>query len=143
MAMRDGAMHTLGVGTTRDMRSVISGIFLPTWMDREYTLPEKINIWRGKWSASSKQLWNQVLKTDITVAVPKLDIPVYILLGKYDYTTSYALAKAYFQQLEAPLKGFYTYENSAHSPIFEEPERTRTILTKDVLTGATKLSDIE
>jgi hypothetical protein len=79
MALRDEAMHTLGVGTTRDMRSVISGIFLPTWMDRKYTLPEKISIWRGKWSASSKQLWSQVLKTDIMVAVPKLDIPVYFL----------------------------------------------------------------
>jgi pimeloyl-ACP methyl ester carboxylesterase len=141
MALRDEAMHTLGVGTTRDMRSVISGIFLPTWMDREYTLLEKTNIWRGKWSVSSKQLWNQVLETDITVKVPKLDIPVYILMGKYDYTTSYALVKAYFQQLEAPLKGFYTFENSAHSPIFEEPERTRDILSKDVLMGAMSLSD--
>jgi pimeloyl-ACP methyl ester carboxylesterase len=143
MALRDEAMHTLGVGTTRDMRSVISGIFLPTWMDPEYTLLEKINIWRGKWSVSSKQLWNQVLKTDITVKVPKLDVPVYFLQGRYDYTTSYALAKAYLQQLEAPLKGFYTFENSAHSPQFEEPERTRMILTKDVLTGATNFSDIE
>lgn len=143
MAVRDEAMHTLGVGTTRDMRSVISGIFLPAWMDREYTLREKINIWRGKWSAHSSQLWNQVLKTDLTVEVPKLDVPVYLLHGRHDYTTSYALAKAYLQQLEAPLKGFYTYEDSAHSPIFEEPERTRSILIEDVLTGGTNLSDIE
>jgi pimeloyl-ACP methyl ester carboxylesterase len=141
MALRDEAMHALGVGTTRDMRSVISGMFLATWMDREYTLPEKINIWRGKWSAPSKHMWNQVLRTDITVAVPKLESPVYMLAGKYDYTTSYALAKAYFAQLEAPLKGFYTFENSAHSPQLEEPERTRMILTKDVLAGTNGLSD--
>jgi pimeloyl-ACP methyl ester carboxylesterase len=141
MALRDEAMHTLGVGTTRDMRSVISGIFVPTWLDPEYTVLEKINIWRGKWSASSKELWNQVLKTDLTVKVTKLDIPVYFLHGKYDYTTSYMLAKTYLQQLQAPVKGFYTFENSAHSPQFEEPERTREILTKDVLTGATQLSD--
>ncbi|MGB8816698.1 MAG: alpha/beta hydrolase [Rhizobiaceae bacterium] len=141
MALRDEAMHTLGIGTTRDMRSVISGIFVPTWMDREYTLREKFNIWRGKWSAPTRQLWNQVLKTDITVQVPKLDLPVYFLLGKYDYTTSHDLAKAYFQNLEAPLKAFYTYENSAHSPIFEEPEKTRMILAKDVLTKSANLSD--
>jgi pimeloyl-ACP methyl ester carboxylesterase len=143
MALRDEAMHTLGVGTTRDMRSVISGIFVPTWMDPEYTVMEKINIWRGKWSVSSKELWNQVLKTDITVAVPKLEIPVYFLQGRYDYTTSYALAKVYLQQLQAPLKGFYTFEDSAHSPIFEEAERTRNILNKDVLAGVTGLSDGE
>jgi pimeloyl-ACP methyl ester carboxylesterase len=143
MALRDEAMHTLGVGTTRDMRSVISGIFVPTWIDHEYTLLEKINIWRGKWSAHSGQLWNQVLKTDITLKVPKLDVPVYFFQGRHDYTTSYALAKTYLQQLQAPLKGFYTYENSAHSPQFEEPERTRAILMKDVLTGSTNLRDIE
>jgi pimeloyl-ACP methyl ester carboxylesterase len=143
MALRDEAMHTLGVGTTRDMRSVISGIFLPTWMDTEYTLREKINIWRGKWSVSSKQLWNEVLKTDITSKVPKLDIPVYMLMGRYDYTTSYALAKTYLQQLKSPLKGFYTYQNSAHSPMFEEPARTRDILMKDVLKGVVGLRDTE
>jgi pimeloyl-ACP methyl ester carboxylesterase len=143
MALRDEAMHGLGVGTTRDMRSVISGIFVPTWMDREYTLLEKFNIWRGKWSVSAKQLWNEVLQTDITVKVPQLEIPVYFLVGRHDYTTSYVLAKAYLQQLDAPLKGFYTFENSAHSPQFEEPERTREILMKDVLTRTTNLADAE
>ncbi len=143
LAIRDAAMHSLGVGTTRDMRSVISGMFIPTWLDREYTLGEKVNIWRGKWSAHSDRLWNEVLVTDVTIEVPKLDIPVYFLLGRHDYTTSYTLAKTYLQQLRAPLKGFYTFEDSAHSPMFEEPERTRTILTKDVLKGTANLCDIE
>jgi pimeloyl-ACP methyl ester carboxylesterase len=143
MALRDEAMHTLGVGTTRDMRSVISGMFVPTWKNPEYTLLEKLNIWRGKWSASSKKLWNEVLKTDITTTVSKFEIPVYFFQGRYDYTTSYALAKAYLRQLQAPLKGFYTFEESAHSPLFEEPERTRAILIKDVLTGGTNLADAQ
>jgi pimeloyl-ACP methyl ester carboxylesterase len=143
MALRDSAMHTLGVGTTRDMRSVISGMFLPTWLDREYTVGEKINIWRGKWSANSVKLWNQVLLTDVRVKVPKLEVPAYFLHGRHDYTTSYVLAKGYVQQLQAPLKGFYTYEHSAHSPIFEEAEKTLTILRKDVLTGSNGLRDIE
>lgn len=141
MAVRDAAMHALGVGTTRQMRSVISGVFVPVWMDREYTLREKINFWRGNGSRHSSQLWNQVLMADVTVRVSKLDVPVYFLHGRYDYTVSYVLAKAYLVQLEAPLKGFYTFEDSAHSPQFEEPERTRTILTKDVLMGTTTLGD--
>jgi pimeloyl-ACP methyl ester carboxylesterase len=141
MAIRDEAMHTLGVGTMREMSSVITGVFWPVWQNREYTLSEKINIWRGKWSASASRLRNQMLTTDITVEVPRLEVPVYFLHGKYDYTASYVLAKAYLQQLQAPLKGFYTYENSAHSPIFEDPERTRFILTKDVLGAAVSLSD--
>jgi len=141
MALRDEAMHTLGVGTTHDMKSVVTGVFVPVWQDPEYTLREKINIWRGKWSPYSKTLWNQMLATDITAVVPELPVPTYFLHGVYDYTVAYALTKAYFAQLKAPLKGFYTFERSAHSPIFEEAEKTRRILREDVLTGVTNLAD--
>ena len=41
-------MHSLGIGTTRDMNSVITGIFLPSWQSRDYTFMEKVNMWRGK-----------------------------------------------------------------------------------------------
>ncbi len=40
----DKAMHQLGIGSTRDMRSVITGIFFPSWQLRGYTLPEKVNL---------------------------------------------------------------------------------------------------
>lgn len=64
MRLRDEAMHAMGVGTTRDMKSVITGIFLPVWQCRAYTLREKIAIWRGKaWSRSL--LWDVVLRTDV------------------------------------------------------------------------------
>ncbi len=143
MKLRDAAMHRLGIGTMRHMRSVISGVFLAVWLDPEYTLTEKLNIWRGRWSVHALKLWDEVLRTDVTVNFPKLDIPVYFLHGRYDYTVSRELAKAYLQQLQAPLKGFYTYDDSAHSPIFEDPKRTRMILMNDVLAGAVKLADAE
>ncbi len=61
--------------------------------------------------------------------------------GRYDYTCSYTLAKSYFEKLKAPLKGFYTFEQSAHSPAFEEPEKMQKILVNDVLVGANNLAD--
>ena len=121
-ALRDDAMHNLGIGTTHTMTSVVSGIFLPVMLSRAYTLGEKINVWRGKWSARSTNMWNDILATDLTVKVPNLDIPVYFTSGIFDYTVSYALAKTYFDKLQAPMKGFYTFDHSAHSPLFEEPE---------------------
>jgi hypothetical protein len=45
--------------------------------------------------------------------------------GVYDYTVNYQLAKDYVERLKAPLKGFYTFQRSAHSPIFEEPQKAR------------------
>lgn len=137
-SLRDEAMHKLGIGTMHNMKSVISGIFLPSWKCPEYTLREKLNIWRGKCSAYSTNMWNQMIATDLTAKVPKLDIPVYFFHGIYDYTCSFTLAKGYFEKLQAPLKRFYIFEQSAHSPLFEEPEKMQHILQKDVLAGVNK-----
>lgn len=133
LAVRDEAMHSLGIGTTRDMHSVIKGIFLPSLTFREYTLREKINLWRGKSHSGVSSLWNTMLHTDLTQEVPELSLPVYFFHGIYDYTVSYTEAKSYFEKLRAPRKKFYTFEQSAHSPLFEEPEKARKILREEVL----------
>jgi hypothetical protein len=54
---------------------------------------------------------------------------------------SYPLAKSYFDRLDAPVKSFRTFKRSAHTPFFEEPEKTREILRADVLTGSKGLAD--
>ena len=141
LALRDEAMHSLGIGTTHDMHSVITGIFLPSLISREYTLLEKVNMWRGKSQSGVSPMWEEIIATDLTNTVPELDIPVYFFEGIYDYTCSYSEAKSYFGKLKAPLKGFYTFEQSAHSPIFEEPEKMGKILRENVLVGANSLSD--
>lgn len=142
-ALRDPYMHGADIGTTRDMNSVVTGIFLPSWRFREYTLAEKINLWRGKFFSRSRSfsLWDKMQITDLTQQVTGLEIPVYFLHGAYDYTCAYPLAREYFEKLEAPLKGFYTFEGSAHSPMFEEPEKVQQILLEDVLAGANNLAD--
>jgi pimeloyl-ACP methyl ester carboxylesterase len=143
VAIRDEYMHGAGIGTTHDMNSVVTGIFFPSLQFREYTLGEKINLWRGKISSRSSKfsLWDKMQATDLTKQVTQLDIPVYFFEGLYDYTCAYPLTKAYFEKLNAPVKGFYTFENSAHSPMFEEPEKMLKILQKDVLAGTNNLAD--
>jgi len=108
--LRDEAMHKLGIGTTHKMRSVVRGVFLPSLRNPEYALREKIAIWRGKWSRHSGSMWDHIMATDLTAEVAKLDIPVYFFHGLHDYTVSYTLAKDYLEKLQAPLKGFYTFE---------------------------------
>lgn len=141
LVLRDHAMHSLGFGTTHDMKSVISGILLPSLMSPDYTLTEKVNMWLGKSRSGISILWSDILLTDLTKQVPELKIPVYFCEGKYDYTVSSILAKNYFEKLKAPLKGCYTFEKSAHNPLFEEPERMQQILREDVLSGMNNLSD--
>jgi pimeloyl-ACP methyl ester carboxylesterase len=142
LSVRDVAMHSLGVGTTHDMKSIVSGLLLRSLLCREYTLSEKVAMWRGKIFSGSR-LWNTQLATDLTKKVTRLEVPVYFLHGLHDYTVSYPEAKSHYEQLDAPLKGFYTFDESAHSPLVEEPEKTCRIMQEDVLTGAKGLADPE
>jgi pimeloyl-ACP methyl ester carboxylesterase len=141
LAIRDKAMHSLGVGTTHDMKSVITGIFFPSLACGDYTFRERINLWRGKKSSGVSSLWAEMLSTDLSETTLEFNIPIYFFEGIYDYTCSYILAKEYYEKIKAPIKGFYTFYRSAHSPIFEEPAKLQNILLKDVLEGKSNLSD--
>lgn len=139
---RDQSMHNLGIGTMRNMRSVIKDVFIPVWLCNAYTLREKMNIWVSKFFFIKKtELIDELFATNIPFKVPQLEIPVYFVSGKYDLTVNHDLCKAYLDKLKAPVKGFYTFKESAHSPIFEEPEKLREILVKDVLSGTTSHAD--
>jgi len=133
LKLRDKAMHTIGIGTTHQMHSIITGIFLPSLTCRDYTVAEKVNLWRAKAKSGVHPLWDTILATDLSKQVPELKIPVYFFHGIHDYTVSYVLAKEYFESLIAPAKGFYTFEESAHSPMFEEPEKMIRIINEDIL----------
>ncbi len=140
MRLRDAAMHGAGVGHTRDIDSVITGIFLPVWRVRAYTVMNKINVRRGKlWSRPF--FWDELLRDDLSTRLAEFKLPVYIFVGRYDQTANPDLSRAYFDAIVAPVKGFYVFGDSAHSPLFEEPERATQILLLDVLRGSDVLAD--
>jgi pimeloyl-ACP methyl ester carboxylesterase len=51
-------------------------------------------------------------------------VPVYFFAGRYDYNTPWELVQEYYDRLDAPKgKHLVWFENSAHSPNLEEPEK--------------------
>lgn len=141
-SVRDRSMHELGIGTMRKMKSVFWGVFIQVWVCKAYTIKEKINIWVSKFTFIKKAKFiDQLFAIDIPASVPKLNIPGYFFSGQYDLTVNINLSKAYLKKLQAPIKGFYTFETSAHSPIFEEPERVKQLIELDILKGRTNLAD--
>ncbi|MGI4884628.1 MAG: alpha/beta fold hydrolase [Janthinobacterium lividum] len=54
--------------------------------------------------------------------------PVFLMVGKYDYTTSAELAQQYFEVIRAPKKQLFLFEHSGHAPSREEPALFRTRL---------------
>lgn len=142
LRVRDAAMHRLGAGTTHDMRSVVTGIFLASLRFRGYTPREKFDLWRGRAFSRGFGLWDQLVTVDLRKTVPALQVPVYFLEGRFDLTCVTSLARVYLEQLQAPVKGFYEFQRSAHSPLLEEPFQARRVLEQDVLAGTTTLADL-
>jgi proline iminopeptidase len=53
--------------------------------------------------------------------VHRIDTPVFLFLGRHDYTVPAPIAATWMEQLSAPKKATIWFENSAHLPMFEEP----------------------
>ncbi len=139
--LRDNSMHELGIGTTRDMHSVIQDILIPSLKCKAYTPMERLSIYRGKLFAQNSEVAKDAWNFDAFTQILKIQIPVYFLAGVNDYTCCYSLQKEYYEQLIAPSKGFYTFQKSAHSPLFEEPEKGLHIMIEDVKQKETELAD--
>ncbi len=141
LKMRDAAMHELGIGTMRNMKNIATDLFLPSLYFSEYSLSEKFYLWYGKSKSGVHQIWEEMIKTNLADIKNDFKIPVYFFHGLYDYTCSYELAKEYFKKINAPIKGFYSFDQSAHSPLLEEPEKMNKILVQDIVNSRTELAD--
>ncbi len=93
----------------------------------EYNLSSKFNYMNANMKVL-QALWPTVLSNNLFETVPEVEVPVYIFQGRYDYQTPHPLAKEYFDSLRAPTKEFFTFENSAHGVMYEEPERFNELL---------------
>ena len=72
---------------------------------------------------SGEALWEEQQRYDAFERHSKLDVPLYMLAGRHDRVISSELGKAYFDAVSAPGKQFIWFDNSAHAPQFEEPNK--------------------
>ena len=126
MSTRNQLMNRYGIGLMRKNFStfnlVMSFVFF-----KGYTLSEKINYLRGT-MLSIEYLWDYVVESNLFETSTVFQVPIFITHGKYDYQVSYELAQDFFEIIETPMKEFFTFENSAHSPNLEEREKFIQIL---------------
>lgn len=115
-----------GGGVTHEMTSLLP-VLKMVLCAKEYTLGEKLGYMSGS-IYSSKHLWNEVIGKNLFNEIDSMQVPVYIFQGKYDYQTPTSVAKEFFDQLKAPVKEYFYFENSAHSPVMEEVEKFNAIV---------------
>jgi len=119
-----------GGGVTHEMRKVWP-IIKMILNAKEYTFREKMNYMPAS-MFSIKQLWTDVIKNNLFHEIDSMQVPVYIFQGAHDYQTPTSLAKEFYDQLKAPKKEFFTFQNSAHSPMMEEVERFNLLVKENI-----------
>lgn len=98
-------------------------LFAKVMKTPEYSLRNKMQLILNR-TYSGEKLWDDMMQIDLFQQVPRVKVPVYFLLGKYDHLVSSALAAEYFDVLEAPAgKQLIWFNKSAHRPYTEEPEK--------------------
>jgi pimeloyl-ACP methyl ester carboxylesterase len=119
--VRSPLMNKYGIGIMHNNFSM-AGLYKDMLFFKGYTLSEKINYIQGM-SFSMAHLWDYVMEDNLFESSISFQVPVYIIHGKFDYQVSYTLSCEYLKNIEAPEKSFFTFENSAHSPNGDEPEK--------------------
>ena len=97
----------------------------------EYTFGDKVKYMKGA-LFSLEHLWPTVIHTNLFTEIDSMQVPVYIFQGIYDYQTPHVVAKDFYDQLKAPEKEFFTFANSAHSPLMEEVDKFNSIVREKI-----------
>ena len=114
-----GWLEKFGGGSFRQPVSMPKLIW-QSYQASEMTWLDGIGFVRGT-GFSLTALAPEMAKVDWLHTATRFAMPVFIVAGRYDHNTDARLAHEYFERIEAPYKRFVWFEQSAHSPPFEQP----------------------
>ena len=87
--------------------------------------------WMGVWEYSAKILQNDMFAARVDT-IDSLPIPVFLLQGRHDWNVPSVMAAAWLDELEAPQKQIFWFENSGHGLLEEEPTRFNEVMKEIV-----------
>lgn len=95
------------------------------WLDRIYYLLGLMTTFNA--------VYPQLQEMDFRVDAARLELPVYIVLGRHDMNNPSPLPESYFDKLEAPKKKLIFFEDSGHGMLWEEAELFHRLMVDTVL----------
>ena len=117
-------------------QGLVKGLLMPLLKTKEYSLADIVKYAQGA-TYLTDVMWPDVVGQRLS-AIKSIDVPVVITQGRHDYNTPSAIAKEWFDALSAPAKKWVWFENSAHSPDVEEPEKWSAVLKGELSALAVK-----
>lgn len=107
-------------------------LMLDSLAAQEYGLLDKV-YWLLGLARTFTTVYPQLNDLDIRTQVTRLEVPVYFIKGRWDVNAVNALTEEYFTILQAPHKELIWFENSAHTPSWDEPAHFVDVMVNIVL----------
>lgn len=123
----NGYMHAHAQGEGTGHNLMFDSLGAP-----EYGLLDKV-YWALSLLNTFPNVYSQLNDVDLRTQAAALDVPVYVVKGRWDLNASNPLAEAYFELLDAPHKEWFWFEDSAHTPSWDEPSRFTDVMVNTVL----------
>lgn len=76
-------MHEHGIGTMRNMRNIVTELFLQSLYFSEYTISDKYHLWAGNSKYGISQNWERMISTNLIETKIDFKVPVYFFHGLY------------------------------------------------------------
>ncbi len=93
----------------------------------DYSIADAIRTMRAI-GDSQAALLPQLANTDLVRTIPVLDVPIVIAQGRLDQVAPSEATQRFYDSLTAPSKELVWFENSAHTPQYDEPAKFRELL---------------
>lgn len=98
----------------------------------EYGLVDKVNWLRGLVDVFV-HVYPQLADLDFRTQAAELSVPVYFIKGRWDVNAINSLTEEYFASLDAPHKELIWFEDSAHTPLWDEPQHFVEVMVNTVM----------
>jgi pimeloyl-ACP methyl ester carboxylesterase len=116
--------------TTHETYSSLARQLLTSMMgSSDYSVRDIIRTTRGM-AMTQAALLSDLASMDLTRSVTRLEVPVVLVQGRFDQVAPGDSAERFVASLEAPSKQLVWFEQSAHTPHLEQPEKFRDLLMR-------------
>ena len=116
-----------GVATNESYATLVRGLLTSLVRSPDYSAGDVIRTVRGI-NATQAALLPELAGMDLVRTLPRLDVPIVMVQGRLDQVAPGEAAQRYADSLKAPSKQLVWFENSAHTPHLEEPDKFRDLL---------------
>ncbi|WP_445492274.1 alpha/beta fold hydrolase [Niallia sp. 03133] len=124
--------NRLLVKAIKDVPNMITDLILPSMLSSpEHKIRDMMDIFRGM-SYSLDHLFDELINFDFKKFGMQFELPVFIFHGDNDIITPTELARAYYDEIEAPQKEFVLIKNAGHLACFSRPDQFLEELIKRV-----------